>query len=145
MALTPPEAAVAVGGAVVATVTTFALNEVFRQYSGISLVALLASAGGSIAAFAYYSEPNRWKLFGLTAANTFFGVALMVMLPLWFGFAPVPLPAEAPAAFILGGTCRWLIPFAVEALPIWLRRVAGLPPTAPADSAGKDIPNDEAP
>lgn len=118
-------------GAAVGTVGTFALNEAFRQYSGVSLIALLAAAGGSVAAFAYYAEPNRWRLFGMAAANTFFGVALMVMLPLWFGLDEVPRAAEAPAAFMLGGACRWLLPLVIDVMPAWIRRVSGLPPASP--------------
>lgn len=119
-------AAVAAKGAMVGGLATFALNEAFRQYSGVSLIALIASAGGSVAAFAYYAEPNRWKLFGMAAANTFFGVALLVVLPLWFGFEPVPPQAEAPVSFVLGGACRWLIPLVIEVLPSWLRRLSGV-------------------
>lgn len=117
----------AIKGSAAGGLATFALNEVFRQYSGISLIALVASAGGSIAAFAYYREKDRSKLFGLAAANTFFGVALMVLFPLWFGMEPVPQSAEPAVAFILGAACRWLIPLVIEVAPQWFRRVVGLP------------------
>lgn len=133
-----PETATAAKGAVAGSLATFALNEAFRQYSGISLVALIASAGGSVAAFAYYTEPNRRKLFALAAANTFFGVALMVLIPLWWGLEPVPEKAEPAVSFVLGAACRWLIPLVIEVAPAWVRRLLNIPPTEPTNREEKE-------
>lgn len=124
-------------GAATGGLAALAIDEVFRHYSGVSLVALVASAGGAVAAFAYYSEPNRHKLFALAAANTFFGVALMVLLPLWFGLPPVPRAAEPAVSFILGAACRWLIPLVIEVAPAWIRRLLRVPAEKPNNPDGE--------
>lgn len=132
MALTQADAAAAFAGVIAAGTW----NEVTRPFIGAPLTTLIAAGAGALAAFAYYSEPNRWRLFGMAAANTFFGATLLVMLPLWFGWPPVEPHAEPPAAFLLAAACRWIIPIFIDVAPAWIRKKLGAPPPPEKSNEG---------
>lgn len=122
--------------AVAAADPTF--NDILRPYFGVPLTVLAAGAAGAIGAFAYHGEPNRLKLFGTAAVNTFLAASLVTILPLWLKWEwmtpEVKTVAEPPLAFVLAFAMRWAVPLFTEVGPTWVRNRYGKPSAPPGDS-----------
>lgn len=91
----------------------------------------MASAG-SLIAFAYGTPVrNRVKLFGYAIGGVFIGVWLVQLVPPLLGWAWYSPALEPPLAGVVALLSRWIVPFFIEQLPYFLRRITGQPPEPP--------------
>lgn len=110
----PPVTAIAI-----ATGTITAL-----PFFGVGAVTLGMSVAGSMIAFAYGSPvKNRFKLFGYAVGGTFIGVWGAQLIPLYYHWDWYSLVFEPPLAGFVALISRWVVPFFVEQMPAFLRRV----------------------
>lgn len=97
----------------------------------LNLVTLASAWCGAMAAFAYYGEPSRKKMLLQATVNALLGVAVTVLLPLYFGWDWVTVEskplAEPPLAFVVAFALRWAVPLCTEIGPAWARKKFGPP------------------